>query len=98
MQTPSSQSASVSLSMSRAAYGAPEAPVIPRKMRTGGPYFGPLEASRKIAILRRSVSPKAANEGIGEPLLTQRGHLRWAIWKAIPLFFAPSALRLGAPS
>src|SRR5215210_3236630 len=33
-QRPSSTSAPASASMSRAAYGAPEAPVIPRKMRT----------------------------------------------------------------
>src|SRR5919199_909523 len=97
MQIPSSQSAAVSASTSRAAYGAPEAPVIPRKTRTSGPYLGPLEASRKVASLRRFASPSGAKTGIGEPLLTQLGHLRCAIWKAIPLCFEPSAVRSGAP-
>src|SRR5262249_3746448 len=72
---------------------------MPRKTRTAASsYLEPLEASRKMAILRKFASPNAANDGIGEPLFTQLGHLRCAIWKAIPLFFAPSAVRLGAPS
>src|SRR5439155_24370334 len=36
-QTPTSASAAVSASSSRAAYGAPEAPVMPRKTRTESP-------------------------------------------------------------
>src|SRR5919204_4134593 len=98
MQIPSSHPADVSESTSRAAYGAPEAPVMPRKMRIRGLYFGPLEASRKTASLCRFDSPSGAKTGIGEPLLTQLGHLRCAIWNATPLFLAPSALRSGAPS
>ena len=50
-QSPTSQPASASASSSRAAYGAPEAPVMPRKTRIGAyVYFAPLEASRKAAI------------------------------------------------
>src|SRR6266566_4302713 len=71
---------------------------MPRKTRMRGPYLGPFEASRKIASWRRFASLNAEKEGIGEPLLTQLGHLRCAIWKAMPLFFEPSALRFGAPS
>src|SRR5437763_6979184 len=97
MQTPSSQPAPPSACTSRAAYGAPDAPVMPRKTCTGGPYFGPLEASRNAASLLRFAMPSDAKEGIGEPLLTQLGHLRCAIWNGTPLCFAPSALRSGAP-
>src|ERR687888_2481556 len=96
MQTPSSQPAAPSACASRAAYGAPDAPVMPRKTCTA-PYFGPLEASRNVARLRRSRSGREAKLGIGEPLLTQLGHLRCAIWKGIPLFLEPSADRSGAP-
>src|SRR5215208_1614524 len=60
-------------------------------------YFGPFEASRNAASLRRLSSPRAAKGGIGEPGLTQLGHLRWSIWNWMPLFLAPSALRSGAP-
>ena len=42
-------------------------------------------------------SPSPANDGIGEPGLTHAGHLRCATWKAMPLFFAPSAVSSGAP-
>src|SRR5689334_13470367 len=63
----------------------------------GHGYFGPFEASRKVASLRRLSSPREANCGIGEPGLTQLGHWRWSIWNWMPLFFAPSALRSGAP-
>src|SRR6266496_404915 len=38
-QIPSSTSAPASASTSRAAYGAPEAPVIPRKIRTAGLFW-----------------------------------------------------------
>src|SRR5919202_6000570 len=97
MQTPSSQFAAPSACTRRAAYGAPDAPVIPRKTFSERPYFGPLEASRNAASLRRFASPSGAKTGIGEPLLTQLGHLRWAIWNATPLCFEPSAVRAGAP-
>src|SRR5919199_2968640 len=97
MQIPSSTSAVPSAWTSRAAYGAPEAPVIPRKTFIERPYFGPLEASRNAASFRRFASPSGAKTGIGDPLLTQLGHFRCAIWKAIPLFFEPSAVRSGAP-
>src|SRR5919199_6091915 len=97
MQIPSSTSAVPSAWTSRAAYGAPEAPVIPRKTFIERPYFGPLEASRNAASLRRFASPSGAKTGIGDPLLTQLGHLRCAIWKATPLCFEPSAVRSGAP-
>src|SRR5215204_5475077 len=60
-------------------------------------YFGPFEASRKMESLRRLSSPRAAKGGIGEPGLTQLGHFRWSIWNWMPLFWAPSALRSGAP-
>src|SRR5919202_4199207 len=97
MQTPSSQFAAPSACTRRAAYGAPDAPVIPRKTCTSAPYFGPLEASRNAASFRRFASPSDEKTGIGEPLLTQLGHFRWAIWNATPLCFEPSAVRSGAP-
>ena len=62
-----------------------------------GYYFGPFEASRKIASFVRFTFPWLANGGIGLPLFTQDGHLRCAIWKKTPRPFAPSALRSGAP-
>ena len=61
--SPTSQPDSVRARSSLAAYGAPDAPVTPRK--TFMAYsFGPLEASRKTAILRRFSWPRAANGGI----------------------------------
>src|SRR5215210_5056070 len=52
-QRPSSTSAPASASMSRAAYGAPEAPVIPRKMRTSGLFraLGGQEELRQLPEL-----------------------------------------------
>src|SRR5579884_565129 len=122
MQTPISQSAAASAWSSRRAYGAPDAPVMPRKTRTAAwnttprdadadrgncfaasprnsfeAYLPPLEDSRKVASFFRLSSPRPAKLGIGLPLFTQAGHLRCEIWKAMPLFFAPSALRFGAP-
>src|SRR5579885_2522838 len=60
-------------------------------------YLPPLEDSRKVASFLRLSSPRPAKLGIGLPLFTHAGHLRCAIWKAMPLFFAPSAVRFGAP-
>jgi hypothetical protein len=34
---------------------------------------------------------------MGDPGFTQLGHLRWAIWNWMPLFFAPSCVSSGAP-
>ena len=62
-----------------------------------GPSCGPFEASRNVASSVRFFLPWVAKLGIGLPLFTQDGHVRWAIWKKIPLCFAPSALRSGAP-
>src|ERR687887_320697 len=53
MQIPSSASASTRACTSRAAYGAPEAPVMPRKMRTSAAPLRRLEEDRdpsKIAL------------------------------------------------
>ncbi len=66
-----------------------------RAARVG--YFGPFEASRKVASSVRFLIPWLAKLGIGLPLFTHEGHFRCAISKAIPLFFAPSAERSGAP-
>src|SRR6266536_2284572 len=52
MQSPSSQSAAASAWTSRAAYGAPEAPVMPRKIRTKRTLlraFGGLEEGGELA-------------------------------------------------
>src|SRR4051812_5362365 len=75
---------------------------MPRNTRMGGRvrpdyFFGPLEASRKTASCFRRLSPRPANDGIGEPGLTHAGHFRCAIWNAVPLFFAPSEVKSGAP-
>src|SRR5919109_3707299 len=50
-QIPSSTSASASTSTSRAAYGAPEAPVIPRKTRTRGPLSRTLGCKQEVRQL-----------------------------------------------
>src|SRR4051794_5126567 len=55
MQMPSSTSASTSAWTSRAAYGAPEAPVMPRNIRTTPPLLralGGLEESGDLAQVR----------------------------------------------
>jgi hypothetical protein len=75
-QTPISHPEAASASSSRAAYRAPEAPDIPRKTRTTR-YFPPLEGFEEDGELWRLSSPRAANGGIGDPGLTQLGHLRW---------------------
>src|SRR5256886_2784853 len=52
MQRPTSQSDAASAWTRRAAYGAPEAPVMPRKMRKAPPLFWPfggLEENRELA-------------------------------------------------
>ena len=41
---------------------------------------------------------KPVNGGIGDPGVSQLGHLRWSIWNWTPRFFVPSAVRSGAPS
>src|SRR4051812_34365601 len=88
-----------------------QAPRVRRTGRTGDPeedahvvrlrrrsYLVPCDASRKAASFARLSSPRPANDGIGEPALTHAGHFRCAIWKAAPLFFAPSAVSSGAPA
>src|SRR5205823_1167733 len=62
---------------------------------TPASYFGPFEASRKLASSVSRASPSPANEGIGEPGLTAAGFIRWRIWNSMPLFFAPSAIATG---
>ena len=42
--------------------------------------------------------PSPWNDGIGEPGFTPAGFSRCLIWKSMPLFFAPSAVRFGAPA
>src|SRR5438552_13218695 len=70
-QTPTSQSAAVSASRSRAAYGAPDAPVIPRKtctrrlLRTlrGGqedPDVADVLRAPEVAELRHDLVPELA--------------------------------------
>src|SRR5579884_3226990 len=59
--------------------------------------YGAPDAPRKLASFLRLSSPRPANDGIGVPGFTHAGHFRWFIWKVMPLFFAPSALRFGAP-
>src|SRR6476619_551012 len=62
-----------------------------------GSYLGPLDASRQVASNFKRASPRPENDGIGEPAFLHAGHCRWAIWNAMPLFFAPSAVNSGAP-
>ena len=38
-----------------------------------------------------------ANEGIGEPGVTQLGHFRWSICNWTPRSFVPSSVSSGAP-
>src|SRR5439155_21758262 len=61
-------------------------------------YLLPLEASRNAAICLRRAAPSPANDGIGDSEFTHAGHFRCATWKAMPLFFAPSAVNSGAPA
>src|SRR5262249_58930784 len=83
----------------RGGEGAREPPVTPRKTRTGSPggCCPPSEDSRKVASASKLSLPSPPNDGMGEPGLTHAGHCRWLIWNWIPLFFAPSAERFGAP-
>src|SRR4029077_6304393 len=66
MLTPTSQSASVSASRRRAAYGAPDAPVTPRKTRTCGSVSVPL---RSLLPAARGVQER------GDRLDLRRGEL-----------------------
>src|SRR5439155_22750707 len=59
-------------------------------------YWGPFEASRKIASCRSRFSPSEANFGIGEPGLTHEGHFKWRIWKSMPSFRDRKSTRLNS--
>ncbi len=66
-----------------------------RRARTTSGPWRPRGTSASCAQRSRRRGP--ANDGIGEPGFTHAGHFRCAIWNAMPLFFAPSAVRSGAP-
>ena len=57
----------------------------------------PFDASRKVASSLRLSSPRAANDGIGEPGVLLLGFVRWSTCHWMPRPFAPSADRSGAP-
>src|SRR3954454_11402378 len=97
-QTPTSQPAATRACNSRTAYGAPEAPVIPRKTRTRRAYLTPFDASRNVASCLSCWSEKPAKLGIGEPGVLHDGHFRWSICHWSPRFLFPSSVRFGAPN
>lgn len=60
-------------------------------------YRIPLESSRKTASSLRRMLPSARKGGMGEPGLTHEGQRRCRIWKPMPRWCEPIAVKSGAP-